>query len=148
MRHKPSLNRHIRFTAFYVFDRVQLRLTPFLENSAQGLFLLDYRFLHHLFLLKICKLVWMRLKLDLHDCRSQNIAITLRLVMALILIGFCYLFFTHRVITHVLSIVPLHCIFYHLIYGRLYWRCYKSKSICASFHQQFSLGNPRYVFKW
>ena len=53
----------------------------------------------HQFVLNNCKHVWMRLKLDLHDCWSRDITIALSLVMPLVLISFCSFFFTQDVIT-------------------------------------------------
>ena len=46
---------------------------------------------HH-FYQKKCKHVWMRLKLDFHNCWSRDIALALHLIMTLVLISFCSFF--------------------------------------------------------
>ena len=50
------------------------------------------------------------LKLDLHNCSSQDTTIALYLVMTLVLISFLFFFFTQHVITRISSRVPLYCI--------------------------------------
>ena len=50
------------------------------------------------------------LKLDLHNCSSQDTTIALYLVMKLVLISFLFFFFIQHVITRISSRVPLYCI--------------------------------------
>ena len=56
----------------------------------------------------------LKLKRDLLDCWSRDIAIALCLVIALVLIGFCSFFFTQDMITRISSRILLHCIFYKI----------------------------------
>ena len=52
-----------------------------------------------------------KLKLDFHNCSSQDTTIALCLMMTLVLINFFIIFFfTQHVITRISSRVPLYCI--------------------------------------
>ena len=51
-----------------------------------------------------------KLKLDLHNCTSQDAKIALYLVMTLVLISFLFFFFTQHVIICISSRELLHCI--------------------------------------
>ena len=51
-----------------------------------------------------------KLKLDLHNCSSQDKTTTLYLAMTLVLISLFFFFFTQHVITRISSRLPLYCI--------------------------------------
>ena len=72
------------------------------QNSSKGI-------RSSIFIENNSKHVWMRLKLNLHDCWSWNLTRTLCLMMALVLINFYSSFFTQHVIICISSRIPLHC---------------------------------------
>ena len=102
MRDKSFLNRNIRSTPLYLFDKVKV-YSPVGELSSWILIILivaSFTFIGK----------WLnKLKLDIHICSSQDITIVL-LVMTLALISFLCFFSTEHVITRISSRVSVYCI--------------------------------------
>ena len=108
MKEKPSLNRNIRSALLHLFNKLQLRFLSLFGSSLLGFFYLDFKLLHYRFWQKKLRHVWRRLKVDLHDCWPQDIAIALCLVMTLVLISCCFISSLSLFITRISSKVPLH----------------------------------------
>ena len=102
MRDKSFLNRNIRSTPLYLFDKVKV-YSPFGELNSWILIILIVA--SFTFIGKCLN----KLKLDIHICSSQDITIVL-LVMTLALISFLCFFFTEHVITRISSRVSVYCI--------------------------------------
>ena len=102
MRDKSFLNRNIRSTPLYLFDKVKV-YSPFGELNSWILIILIVA--SFTFIGKCLN----KLKLDIHICSSQDITIVL-LVMTLALISFLCFFFIEHVITRISSRVSVYCI--------------------------------------
>ena len=103
MRDKSFLNRNIRSTPLYLFDKVKV-YSPFGELNSWILIILIVT--SFTFIGKCLN----KLKLDICICSSQDITIALCLVMTLALISFFCFFFTQHAITHISSRVSLYFI--------------------------------------